>query len=177
MSGRIARRAGSDHGDAQVSRGPLPELLGYHLRRAQTAMFKDFGAVVGDEEDITPGLFGMLQVIAANPGMSQSRLAEAMGVDRSTIVSVVDALEARGLVKRAPSLQDGRSHLLRFTGKGKQALRRMEKLVLRHEASFASVLSGAERETLIGLLARLYERRRGRAPKAGGPTRRARRKP
>ncbi|MGB8932053.1 MAG: MarR family transcriptional regulator [Anaeromyxobacteraceae bacterium] len=177
MSGRIARRAGSDHGDAEVSRGLLPELLGYHLRRAQTAMFKDFGLAVGGAEDITPGLFGMLQVIAANPGMSQSRLAEAMGVDRSTIVTVVDELEARGLVKRTPSLQDGRSHLLCFTGKGRLAVRRMEKLVLRHEASFASVLSAAERETLIGLLARLYERRRGRAPRAGAADRSARRKP
>lgn len=177
MSGRIARRAGSDDGGAEVSRGLLPELLGYHLRRAQTAMFKDFARAVGDEEDITPGLFGMLQVIAANRGMTQSRLAEAMGVDRSTIVTVVDELEARGLVKRTPSLHDGRSHLLRFTGKGRHAFRRMEKLVLRHEASFASELSAGERETLIGLLVRLYERRGGRPPKAGGALRNTRRKP
>jgi DNA-binding MarR family transcriptional regulator len=153
--------AGGD-GRRRVSRGLLPGLIGYHLRRAQAALFRDFDEVVGREEDITPGLFGMLQVIAANPGLTQSRLAEAMDVDRSTIVTVVDQLEARGLVRRTPSAHDKRSHSLRFTPMGKQAVRRMEKLVLRHEAEFTRVLSPDEREALVGLLRRLYER--GSAP-------------
>ena len=159
---------------ARLSRGLLPKLLGYHLRRAQTAVFKDFGEVVGSEEDITPGLFGMMQVIAANPGLSQSRLAEAMDVDRSTIVTVIHQLEARGLVRRVPSRRDKRSHSLHVTAGGRQAMRRMEKLVLRHEAEVASVLSAEERETLVRLLIRLYERRSGPALQPGGSTRRAR---
>ena len=146
--------------------GLLPALLGYHLRRAQTALFKDFAEVVGTEESITPGLFGMLQVIAANPGLAQSRLAEAMDVDRSTIVTVVHQLEARGLVVRAPSPHDRRSHALRLTPEGRRALVRMERLVARHEAEFASALSDEERRTLIELLTRLYARR---APRRHGP--------
>lgn len=158
-------------GRAPLSRGLLPTLLGYHLRRAQTAMFKDFAEVVGAEEDITPGLFGMLQVIAANPGLSQSRLAEAMDVDRSTIVTVVHQLEARGLVERRSSQQDARSHSLYVTAPGGRALARMERLVLRHEAKFASVLSADERETLVRILARLYERSGGDASRPRGTTR------
>jgi DNA-binding MarR family transcriptional regulator len=177
MSGRGVHTTTSDAESddaARVSRGLLPKLLGYHLRRAQTAVFKDFGKVVGSEEDITPGLFGMVQVIAANPGLSQSRLAEAMDVDRSTIVTVIHQLEARGLAERTPSQRDKRSHSLHLTAKGSQAIRRMEKLVLRHEAEFASILSADERETLIRLLMRLYERRSGHAREPRGETRRAR---
>ena len=125
---------GSGHAaDVTISTGILPTLLGYHLRRAQSAVFRHFAEVVGAEEDITPGLFGMAQVIAANPGLCQSRLAEAMGVDRSTIA----------------------------------ALRRMERLVLRHEAEIARDLSAEERRTLVDLLARLGARLPGLAPPAG----------
>jgi DNA-binding MarR family transcriptional regulator len=142
---------------APISTGLLPALLGYHLRRAQTAVFKHFAQAVGAEEDVTPGLFGMLQVIAANPGLCQSRLAEAMGVDRSTIVSVLHHLEGRGLVERRPSPEDRRSHALHLTRQGGPALRRMERLVLRHEEEVAGALSSAERRTLMRLLARLYQ--------------------
>ena len=148
---------GEPDGHARLSLGLLPALLGYHLRRAQTAVFKDFAAAVGSDEDITPGLFGMLQVIAANPGLTQSRLADAMGVDRSTIVTVVDQLEARGLLARKPSQRDRRSHSLQVTAKGRPALRRIEERVLRHERDFAQALSDDELQTLIRLLIRLYD--------------------
>jgi DNA-binding MarR family transcriptional regulator len=150
------RDDGSD-GRAPLSLGLLPALLGYHLRRAQSAVFDDFSATVAPREDITPGLFGMLQVIAANPGLSQSRLANAMGVDRSTIVTVIDALEARGLVARERSPRDMRTHALRVTAKGRPALRRMEELVLRHEEAVARGLTPDERRTLMSLLVRLYD--------------------
>jgi DNA-binding MarR family transcriptional regulator len=142
----------------ELAYGLLPQILGYHLRRTQVAIFRHFSRTVSTEEDITPGLFGMLQVIAANPGLGQSRLAEAMEVDRSTIVKVVDQLEARGLIIRRPSPNDKRSNCLRLTDEGRMALRRMEALVLRHEDEFTKVLSTDERQFLIRLLMRLYGR-------------------
>ena len=174
MSGRgehgRQREVGPGEGP-RFSRGLLPELLGYHLRRAQAEVFRDFGEVVGAEVDITPGLFGMLQVIAANSGLAQSRIAEAMKVDRSTIVTAIDQLEDRGLVARVPSPHDKRSYALQLTGVGRRALGRMEKLVLRHEAALASVLTLEERDTLIRLLVRLYERDGARSVRARGAAR------
>ncbi len=156
-----------DAGGGAISTGLLPTLLGYHLRRAQAAVFRHFAEVVGAEEDITPGLFGMAEVIAANPGLCQSRLAEAMGVDRSTIVAVIHQLETRGLVERLASPEDRRSHALHLTREGRAALRRMERLVLRHEAEIARGLSADERRTLMHLLARLGERMPRLAPSTG----------
>jgi DNA-binding MarR family transcriptional regulator len=138
----------------------LPELLGYRLRRAQRAVYESFLRIVGEKEDITPGLFGMAQVIAANPGLNQTRLADGMGVDRSTIVTVIDKLESRGLVERRGSTRDPRAYCLHVTRSGRLAIRRMETLVRRHEEEVASGLTAAERETLMRLLARLYERER-----------------
>jgi DNA-binding MarR family transcriptional regulator len=140
----------------ELSRGILPDLLGYRLRRAQRAVFDHFARAV-DGEALTPGLFGMLQVIAANPGLSQSRLAEAMDVDRSTIVAVIHRLESAGLVARVPVPRDGRSWALQMTRKGASALKRIDALVRRHEEEVAAVFTPAERRTLMSLLARLYE--------------------
>ncbi len=147
-----------EQGGQELSHGLLPQILGYHLRRTQVAIFRHFSRTVAAKEDITPGLFGMLQVIATNPGLAQSRLAEAMEVDRSTIVKVVDQLEERDLILREPSPSDKRSYCLRLTDGGRKALRRMEALVLRHEDEFTNVLSAEERQFLIGLLMRLYGR-------------------
>jgi DNA-binding MarR family transcriptional regulator len=145
-----------DRSEAEpMSYGLLPDLLGFHLRRAQVALFRHFARTVGATTDITPGLFGMLQVIAANPGLAQSRLAEAMEVERSTIVKVVDQLEARGLIERVASAVDRRSHCLELTESGRAELARMERLVIAHEADLTAKLSPAERRTLADLLIRL----------------------
>lgn len=142
----------------ELSYGLLPQVLGYHLRRTQVAIFRHFSRTVAAEEDITPGLLGMLQVIAANPGLAQSRLAEAMEVDRSTIVKVVDQLEGRSLIVREPSPHDRRSYCLRLTEGGNAALQRMQALMRKHEDEFTQVLSAEERQLLIHLLARLHSR-------------------
>lgn len=145
-----------DEAGGGLGRGLLPRLLGYHLRRAQVAVFKHFAASVGAEENITPGLFGMLVMIAENPGLSQSRLAEAMEVDRSTIVTAIDQLEARDLAVRGRSPTDRRSYCLALTDNGRRALRRMREAVLRHEEEFAAHVSPGEREELIRLVVKLY---------------------
>lgn len=148
---------------AELTYGLLPQVLGYHLRRTQVAIFRHFARTVAAQTGITPGLLGMLQVIAANPGLAQSRLAEAMEVDRSTIVKVVDQLEARGLIVREPSPSDKRSYGLRLTREGAAELPRMQKLMQAHEDEFAAPLTPAERQQLIALLVRLYERAEGAA--------------
>lgn len=142
----------------ELAYGLLPQVLGYHLRRTQVAIFRHFSRTVAAETGITPGLLGMLQVIAANPGLAQSRLAEAMEVDRSTIVKVVDQLEARGLIVREASASDKRSYCLRLTAQGAAELPRMQRLMIEHEDAFAQPLSAKERRQLIALLKRLCDR-------------------
>ena len=77
--------------------GILPGLLGYRLRVAQQALFRDFAATVAE---LSPGRVGILLLIEANPGVTQSRLAHAVSLERSTMVGVLHVLEGRGLVER-----------------------------------------------------------------------------
>jgi DNA-binding MarR family transcriptional regulator len=134
--------------------GILPSLVGYHLRRAHVAVFQDFAReMVG--LDITPGQVGVLQVIAANPGLSQTALGRAIGIDRSTVVAVIDRLETRSLVVRAASPTDRRSYALRLSPEGERTLAEIERRVRAHEKRIARALSAAEREQLIQLLKKI----------------------
>ncbi len=75
--------------DNPLDRGVLPSLLGYVLRRTQSAVFADFAATFARAgEALTPGEFGLLVLVERNAGLSQMALARALGIDRSTLVPI-----------------------------------------------------------------------------------------
>jgi len=137
--------------------GVLPGLIGYQLRLAQRAIFADFADSVG-EGGISPGLFGILVVIGENPGLTQQALANAAHLDRSTVVTVIDKLEDRGLVERRPA--DRRSNGLFLADKGTRLLRALKHKVARHERRVVRNLSAGERAQLVALLQRILPERR-----------------
>jgi DNA-binding MarR family transcriptional regulator len=136
-----------------VQLGILPQLLGYELRLAQRAVFADFADTVGP--DISPGLFGVLVIVESNPGLKQTELSAAVGLDRSSMVPVIDKLEKRKLVVRRSSPTDKRSYGLFLTATGATLLKRLKKRVQQHETQVASKFTTGERATLLSLLERL----------------------
>ena len=131
--------------------GPLPGLLGYRLRLAQQAVFRDYAAAV---PEASPGRAGILFLIEANPGGTQSRLAQAVGLDRSTMVGVLHALEARELVERRRG-EDRRTNGLWLTRAGRALVASLKRRIRVHERRVASRLSAAERAQLLALLEKL----------------------
>src|SRR5690349_21901547 len=127
LGGRVNGSAA--HG---IDLGLLPGLLGYQLRLAQRAVFSDFADTLG-EHDVSPGLFGMLVVIEANPGLKQMQLATAAHLDRSSLVPALDKLEARGLVMRRAAEHDRRVNGLWLTAQGSALLKKLKQRVARHE--------------------------------------------
>ncbi|MDH4190081.1 MAG: MarR family transcriptional regulator [Betaproteobacteria bacterium] len=138
-------------GDAPLRQGLLPGLLGYRLRLAQQAIFRDFADSI---PDLSPGRVGVLVLIESNPGVTQSRLARAVGIDRSTLVGLLHELEARNLVQRRRGT-DRRTNGLWLTAKGAALLARTLPLIARHEERVAAGLSASERSRLLALLGRL----------------------
>ena len=133
----------------------LPELLGYHIRLAQIAVFRDFGAAFGSH-DITPTLYASLLLIDTNPGLKQTDLAQAVQLDRSTVVSVIDNLERRELVTRNRAADDRRSNALSLTRKGKALLTKLKPLLDAHEQRLVKNLSAAEKAELKRLLSKIF---------------------
>ncbi|MBM3394907.1 MAG: MarR family transcriptional regulator [Betaproteobacteria bacterium] len=139
---------------SNIALGLLPQLLGYRLRLTQRAVFADFRRGVGDGE-VGPGLFGILEIVAANPGLKQTALAAALGVDRSTLVPALNRLEQRKMLKREPSPDDRRSNGLYLSTNGQRHLRVLRRRVARHERHLAERLTTAEHRTLMTLLDKL----------------------
>ena len=135
----------------RLDQGALPGLLGYRLRLAQQAVFRDFAASV---QGLSPGRVGLLIYIDANPGVTQSRLAEAAERDRSTMVGVLDQLQARGLIERRRG-DDRRTNGLWLTRAGRALLARALRAIDRHERRIATRLSAAERRQLLALLGKI----------------------
>ena len=137
-----------------IDLGLLPELIGYHLRKAQLAVFQDFARTVGAGE-LTPAQFAALVVIERNPGLSQTGLGQTLTIDRSTLVAIIDRLETRGLVRRADSPRDRRSYALHVSDAGRDLLHELVARVRAHEAHIAGDLDAGEKAVLVGLLGRL----------------------
>src|SRR5687767_1273274 len=133
--------------------GVLTGLLGYRLRVAQQAVFRDYARAI---PEASPGRAGILFLIEANPGVTQSRLAQAVGLDRSTLVGVLHGLEARQLLERRRG-QDRRTNGLWLTRAGRALVVSLRRRIRVHERRVASRLSAAERAQLLTLLEKLAE--------------------
>jgi DNA-binding MarR family transcriptional regulator len=138
----------------EVDPGPLLELVGFSLRRANQRVAGELSSQLAELE-LRPHQFTALSVVVDNAGIIQSALAAALGVERSNLVELVDDLESRGFLTRNPVQGDRRSYALHATTAGARFRTRALALVRKHEAHLLADLSEAERLQLLHLLHRL----------------------
>jgi len=129
----------------------LDGLLGYRLRRAQGAMHRDYMATVTGL-DLTQKQTATLWLINANPGVSQVSVAEALGMDRATMMAVTDRLEERGLLLRKRSTVDRRRQELYLTPAGQSALRKAKTRIAEHEERFKKLFKPGELAAFLAAL-------------------------
>ena len=98
--------------EKKVDFGHLPNYLGYQIRQAQTAIFRDFAGLMKDV-GVTPGEFSLLTLLDANPGINQITLTRVYQLDKSTLSYAINGLKQRRLVKR---VRDGYLHERRLRG-------------------------------------------------------------
>jgi DNA-binding MarR family transcriptional regulator len=135
---------------------PVTEYAGQLLFRLWRASHTGVTAALGSL-GLTPALFALLNVIGAREGAIQQELGSAMGIDPSTMVSLIDQLEGAGLAKRRPSPRDRRAREVSITPKGRRLLERGRKAAAEVEDEVLRGLSGAERAQLLGLLRRALD--------------------
>lgn len=157
---RSSPRAQPSQGNIPL--GPLEKSIGYALRRAQVAVFADFMSHIGDA-GLRPAQFSVLLVIRETPGLKQSVVADALGIQRTNFVAMVDELQKKGWLDRVPA--DRRSYALHLTEAGEAKIaealamhtaieRRIGRLLgpggraslLEHLRIIATTLADAERD-------------------------------
>jgi DNA-binding MarR family transcriptional regulator len=152
-NGKEIAAGAADHAGLQL--GELADLLGYSLKRAQLKVFEDFLRCVAPLQ-LTPAQFSVLLLLDRNPGRNQTEIANTLGILRPNFVSMLDALESRGLCTRMRSTNDRRSHILVLTDKGRAVLARAKKLVAsKHEARLNELLGPANRIALLDMLSKI----------------------
>jgi DNA-binding MarR family transcriptional regulator len=134
----------------------LPTLLGFNIRRAQIALWRDFNRNVA-EGDVRPGVFSALLLAHANPGIAQIEIGNQLGIDKASVVALVDRMEDAGWVVRKRSTDDRRRQGIFLTPAGTRTCRSLRKEMIDHERKFVSRYTDQELRTLIALLRRLHD--------------------
>ncbi|MET8850135.1 MarR family transcriptional regulator [Amycolatopsis sp. NPDC004625] len=96
--------------------------------------------------------FYVLVCIGEAGPLSQQRVADRLGLDRSDLVKVLDRLEAAGWVRRERDTEDRRRHLLTLTEAGRATVGRVEEVSSAVTGELLGRLSPGEQETLHRLL-------------------------
>jgi DNA-binding MarR family transcriptional regulator len=127
---------------AQV-REPLPDRLGYLLKHAQL-QYAAMSAAILEPYGVTGRELAVLIELAAGEPASQQEAARRLGIDRTTMVALLDALEARGLVERRPHAEDRRRNVVEVTRAGRDALHHANAAAEEAELRFLAPLSAAD---------------------------------
>ncbi|MEA2689061.1 MAG: MarR family transcriptional regulator, temperature-dependent positive regulator of motility [Candidatus Eremiobacteraeota bacterium] len=130
---------------------------GHQIRRCNQIAVALFAEEVGAFE-ITPVQYAALTTIAETSDLDATRLARTVAFDRSTVGSVLERLQDRGLIDREYRRDDKRTQRLRIPAEGRRLLQTIAPAVARSQQRFIGVLSTAEQRQLEQLLAKLIER-------------------
>lgn len=113
--------------------------LGYLLKHAQVRMAELHDAALGPL-GVTGREVGVLLAIAEGEPPSQQQVALRLGVDRTTMVAILDTLEGKGVLSRRPHADDRRRNVMELTETGKRTLRAAVRASDEAEAEFLAAL-------------------------------------
>lgn len=103
----------------QSSTADPREVLGYLLKHATAKLAAATDAAL-EPLGIDGKDYGALRVLAHREPTSQLEVAQTLGIDRTTMVALLDVLERKGIVTRRPDPADRRRNVVELTEKGVQ---------------------------------------------------------
>lgn len=132
----------------------LSSRLGYLLKHAQQN-FSMSGARALESLGISGRQLAVLVVLDAAEPLSQLDAAKELGVDRTTMVALVDELEDKSLVERRRSPDDRRKNIVELTARGKEILAEGERRHQEAEKAFLADLTPIEADLFVRILKKL----------------------
>ena len=154
-AGRLRRKPSVD----RTADGPTLDLERYvpayvtfianKLSNSATAVYqRNFGINVTEWRIMTQ--------LALEPGIPASRICQVIGFNKGPISRTLAVMQKRGLVTIRTDPNDGRTHSISLTAKGRGIHDKVIVVALEREKRLLSCLKADEREVLIDLLRRLH---------------------
>lgn len=140
--------------DLSAEDAPPPAVharLGYLLKHAQQRL-AEFTAPALAPFGITGRELAVLMSIDDLTPLSQQDVADRLGVDRTTMVTLIDGLEEKELVERRPDAEDRRRNVVVLTGAGQATMAEAVEAAEAAEQRFLTKLSAAEVASLKAAL-------------------------
>jgi len=128
--------------------------VAFNLSSLGYAISKRFKGIL-DPFELHPREFAVLRAVGVLEGRTQQALADELQIPRSRMVSIVDELEARGLLERRPNPADRRVRELHLTDDGRKTLKRAFAEAVAYEQQVTSPLEPEERTQLLDFLERI----------------------
>jgi DNA-binding MarR family transcriptional regulator len=129
------------------SSGYLLARLGVALKASAIARAAAFGFELYD--------YSVLAILGEGDRATQAAIADALTLDPSRLVALLDSLEGRGMVVRQRDPQDRRRHVVSITATGRTELARVRAIIRELEDEFFAPLDADSRETLHEMLVAL----------------------
>ena len=130
-----------------ASSGFLLARLGFGFKAKAMARFEEAGFEIYD--------YSVLAILAEGARETQANIADALALDPSRLVALLDSLEERGLIARQRDPHDRRRHVVSITATGTRELSKLRQMVKQLEEEFLAPLDAESRKTLHELLLEL----------------------
>jgi len=122
----------------------VSDRLGYLLKHVQARLTEEQAKAL-EPFGVNGRDLAVLSTVASELPLSQLEVAARLGVDRTSIGDLLDALEERGLVERRRSPEDRRRNLVALTQHGEDTLEKAEQVRIKVEQDFLAPLTSADR--------------------------------
>jgi len=125
------------------------------LHRVEQLAAERFAKLVGDS--ISLRQFALLTAISEQPGLSQTDLGRATGVDRSTLADMMAKMEKRGWIVRTPSRADARAYSVVLGQAGGTILSATAQHARAADAAILDVLARTKARSLVNILTKVIK--------------------
>ncbi len=102
-----------------------------------------------DERGLTPRQFAVLHTVSQNEGLSQTRLVEKTGIDRSTLADIIRRMLKKGLLQRRRTKEDARAYAVKLSEEGWKALKAADPIARKVDDKLLGVLTAQERNRFL----------------------------
>ena len=140
--------------DKKLQSYSLRDAPGHLIRRCQQRAVDLFVDEVG-ENGPNPRQFAVLINVYQNPGMSQTTLVEASGIDRSTLTEVLRLMIKRDMISKSRTQKDRRANALFLTPNGQKILENAFEATERAQEKILSPLNTSDRAQAMDILTAL----------------------